>query len=287
MDLKQHYHTWQWWSIVGVVIALTVVGASGIISAGQSETIHTKRLWVAVIIILKFVSQVGYAVKISYEEYFVQKKFYHPIMICGVEGFWSFLMCMICQPIAQFMPGEEGNGIREDSLDTFEMVKNNLNLLGIIAASWFLGLTYNCVSTTLIGRTSAMIRTLMEAFRTFLIWMVQFAIFYGLGASKDPEVYKFRMAGEEWATGAWVQFGGFLLMTFSLFTYNGIPHYPCFNYGPIHIKGQEVTQEPTGQTEMLSSVLEDAHAADREVPLLQGRNQMEEEDDHEDPAKLL
>jgi hypothetical protein len=237
---KQHYHTWQWWSIAGVVTALTIVGASGIISAGSSTTIKTSRLWVAVIIILKFVSQVGYAIKISWEEYFVQKKHYHPIMICGVEGFWSFVMCgLICQPIAQYMPGDEGNGIREDSIDTFLQIKNNPSLIGIVVVSWFLGLTYNCVSTALIGRTSAVIRTLMEAFRTFLLWMVQFMIFYSFNSSSNPDVYKFRMGGEEWATGAYVQLGGFILMTFSLFTYNAIPRYPCFNYGPVHVKGDD------------------------------------------------
>jgi hypothetical protein len=125
----------------------------------------------------------------------------------------------------------------------------------------------------------------MEAFRTFLIWMVQFALFYGLRTSKDPEVYKFRMAGEEWTTGAWVQLGGFLLMTFSLFTYNGIPHYPCFNYGPIHIKGEEVTQELTGQSEKFSVVFEDRHVAARDVPLLQGRNQGKDAADQNNSAQ--
>jgi hypothetical protein len=160
-------------------------------------------------------------------------------MICGVEGFWSFIMCgLICQPIAQFMPGQEGNGIREDTVDTFQQIKNNLSLLAIVFVSWFLGLTYNCVSTALIGRTSAVIRTLMEAFRTFLLWMVQFMIFYSFDSSSDPEVKKFEMGGEEWADGSYVQLGGFILMIFSLFTYNAIPRYPCFNYGLVHVKGE-------------------------------------------------
>jgi hypothetical protein len=237
---KQHYHRWQWIAIAGVVIALTIVGASGIVSAGSSSTIKAARGWVAVIIALKFVSQVGYAVKISYEEYFVQRRGYHPIMICGIEGMWSFIMCgLICQPIAQYMPGEEGNGIREDTLDTFEMIKNDLSLIGLVVFSWFLGITYNCVSTTLIGRTSAVIRTLMEAFRTLLIWLTQFAIYYGLRTVKDPEINKFKMAGEEWSIGGYVQLAGFLLMTYSLFMYNGIPKYPCFNYGPIHLPGKD------------------------------------------------
>jgi hypothetical protein len=210
-----------------------------------------------VIIILKFVTQVGYAVKISYEESFVQKKLYYPIMICGIEGFWSFVMCgLICQPIAQFMPGEEGNEIREDTGDTFVMIKNNPKLIAIVVVAWFLGITYNCVSTTLIGRTSAVIRTLMEAFRTFLLWMVQFALFYGIGSSNNPDVYKYRMAGEEWAPGAYAQLGGFVLMTFSLFTYNAIPHYPCFNYRPIHVKGDSLT-ELSGRADGIPIAFED------------------------------
>jgi hypothetical protein len=242
---KQHYHTWQWIAITGVVISLTIVGASGIVASGSASTVKTSRGWVALIIVLKFISQVGYAIKISYEEYFVQKLHYHPIMICGVEGVWSFIMCgLICQPIAQFMPGEEGNGIREDTVDTFEMIKNNPSLIGLICFCWFLGITYNCVSTTLIGRTSAVIRTLMESFRTLLIWLTQFSIFYGLREAKDPAVNRFKMAGEEWSIGGYIQMGGFCLMTFSLFMYNGIPKYPCFNYGPIHFKKDE-EYEPT------------------------------------------
>jgi hypothetical protein len=199
---------------------------------------------VGLIIGLKLVSQMGYAVKISYEEYFVQKKFYHPIMICGVEGVWSFFICTVCLVIAQYMPGEEGNGIHENTLDTFEMVKNNLSLIALIFFAWFLGITYNCVSTTLIGRTSAVIRTLMEAFRTLLIWLIQFAIYYGLEAAKNPSVKRFMMAGEEWSVGSFVQMAGFILMTFSLFMYNGIPKYPCFNYGPIHLKPKDENYRP-------------------------------------------
>jgi hypothetical protein len=78
----------------------------------------------------------------------------------------------------------------------------------------------------------------MEAFRTFLLWMVQFVIFYSFNSAEDPDVRKYCMGGEEWADGAYVQLAGFILMTFSLFTYNAIPRYPCFNYGPVHVRGE-------------------------------------------------
>ena len=226
---KVHFATFKWFFISWVVISLAMVGASGIISADDSETIKGDAGVVTIIIILKFFSQVGYALKISYEEYFVQKKHYHPIMICGIEGLWETFVCgFICLPIVYYLPGEEGNGIREDTLDTFAMLKNNYQPLVMTIVIILLGLTYNCVSTTLIGRTSAVIRTLMEAFRTFLIWMVQFMLFYSLRT--NPATEKYAYAGEEWSTGSFIQLAGFVIMTWSLLGYNKLPQYPCFSY---------------------------------------------------------
>ena len=226
---KVHFGTFKWFFIAWVVISLAMVGASGIINADSSETIKGDAGVVTIVIILKFFSQVGYALKISYEEYFVQKKNYHPIMICAIEGLWETFICaFICLPIVYYIPGQEGNGIREDTLDTFAMLGNNFQPLVMTIVIIALGLTYNCVSTTLIGRTSAVIRTLMEAFRTFLIWMVQFMIFYSLRG--NPSTAKYAMAGEEWSVGSYVQLAGFVIMTWSLLGYNKLPKYPCFTY---------------------------------------------------------
>jgi hypothetical protein len=252
---KQHYHRWQWIAIALVVIALTTVGAAGIIGAGKSSTIIASRFWVGVILALKFVSQVGYAVRISYEEYFVQKKFYHPVLICGCEGFWTFLITgIIGETAAYFLPGKEGNGIHEDIVDTFVQIGNSVTLIVLCIVSFLLGLIYNSVSTTLIGRTSAVIRTLMEAFRTFLIWMVQFAMFYGF--KSNPHLFKYRFAGEEWTFACYIQATGFALMIFALCMYNAIPKYPCFNYGPVHVNEEaKLEATPTLLEEQRENVL--------------------------------
>lgn len=84
-----HYAVYKWVSIAFVVIAMTMVGAAGIINSGSSVTVTTSKGWVALIVALKFISQVGYAIRISYEEYFARIKHYHPVMICGLEGCWS------------------------------------------------------------------------------------------------------------------------------------------------------------------------------------------------------
>ncbi|KAK8900442.1 hypothetical protein M9Y10_002769 [Tritrichomonas musculus] len=226
---KRPIPAYKWWSIGVVVLSLIMVGAAGIINSNSSSTITTTPLWTGIIIALKFVSQLGYSVRISYEEYFTQIKGYHPVMICGLEGTWTFIMtALVLMPIVQFIPSQEGNGVHEDTLDTFEMMKNNHSIIIITFFLCAFGLSYNCVSTTLIGRTSAIVRTLMEAFRTFLIWMVQFLAFYSFRT--NDKLYHYRLIGEEWENGSYIQLVGFITMTLGILAYNGVPHYPCFKY---------------------------------------------------------
>ncbi|OHT02868.1 hypothetical protein TRFO_06912 [Tritrichomonas foetus] len=223
------YPKYKWWSIAVVFFALIMVGAAGIINSKSSSTITTGPLWTGVIIVLKLVSQLGYSVRISYEEYFTQIKGYHPVMICGLEGTWTFIMTgLVFMPMVQFLPSEEGNGIHEDSFDSFLMMGNNHVIIITVVLLWACGLSYNCVSTVLIGRTSAIIHTLVEAFRTFLIWMIQFMMFYSFRTNEN--LYQYRLLGEEWEMGSYIQLAGFIIMNIGILAYNGVPHYPCFRY---------------------------------------------------------
>jgi hypothetical protein len=239
--LKRRYKPYQWVGIWGIMLALTLVGAAPVLAAEKSITIHVSAGIVAVIVVLKWVSQVGYGVKIAYEEHMSQELGYPEDMIVGVEGLWSALMCVVCQIIAQFMPGEEGNGIREDSVETFLMMRNSWRVCIIVVVSFFLGISYNMISTVLINRTSALTRTLVESFRTILIWAVQFMIFYGSGDSH------WRMAGEHWTNSGFIQAGGFLLMTASILTYNKWPKWPCFDYTEEDGEDEEAEEAPAGE----------------------------------------
>jgi hypothetical protein len=52
---------------------------------------------------------------LSHEEYFVQKRFYHPLLITGFERFRAVLAIgVIAQTITQHIDGQEGNSLRED-----------------------------------------------------------------------------------------------------------------------------------------------------------------------------
>lgn len=226
---KKYFMLYQWTGIFLVIGALILVGAAGIINASLSSTIKASSGVAALIIILKLISQFGYSIKISYEEYFSQVKKYHPIMISGLEGCWcTIISAFICMPIAQHMPGTEGNGIHEDTIDTFEMTKNSTALSILVVIIFLLGFIYSIASITLIQRTSAVRRTLWEAFRTFLIWIIQFIIYYSFKTNKD--LYPYRMAGEDWVNGSYLKLIGFIILIFGLCCFHKLPKYPCFSY---------------------------------------------------------
>lgn len=119
----------------------------------------------------------------------------------------------------------EGNGIDED---TIEMIKNSAALFIFVVIIFLLGFIYSISSITLIQRILAVTRTLWEALRTFLIWIVQFIIFYSFKTNNF--LYPYRLAGEDWVNGSYVKLIGFIILICGIYCYHKIPKYPCFSY---------------------------------------------------------
>lgn len=227
---KRYYYPHQWWAIVVVILSITMVGCAGVLNSGN-DTINTSPGVIAIILTLKIMSQIGYSVKLSYEEYFQKEKNYHPIMVCGLEGCWSSIVCLcICLPAAQYLPGTDGLGIHEDTVETIRMIKGNpLIIIGIVFL-YIISLSYNIISNYLIKASSSVVRSLMESVRTFVIWMLSFVIYYSLNASKNPEINYFKQLGEDWGNGSYLQIVGFVIMTFGILQYNGWPMFKCWKY---------------------------------------------------------
>jgi hypothetical protein len=59
------------------VIAIFINGNASLFGSENSDTIRTNRFWTDFILVLKLINQLGYALRLSYERYFVQKSFIH------------------------------------------------------------------------------------------------------------------------------------------------------------------------------------------------------------------
>lgn len=277
---RRHFLLYKWVGISLVIGALIIVACAGIFNASLSSTIQASPAVAALIIMVKIISQLGYAAKISFEEFFTQINGFHPMMISGIEGCWcTIIIAFICLPIAQYMPGEEGNGIHEDTLDTFLMLKHSPTLIVLVCIMFLLGLVYSFVSITVIQRTSAVTQTIWKAFRTFLIWITQFVIFYTFKTNKT--LYPYRLAGEEWVGGSYMKLAGFIIMIFGIFCYNKIPKYPCFTY----TDKDEVTDKSFETTCENSKVTNSTLIGD-EIGIPPKKKKKIEDDDNSDSSVL-
>jgi hypothetical protein len=211
----------EWTGMLLVAFSLALVGLSSIISAGTSLTILVPRKWVFVILVFKALSQVAYSVKLSIEQYYTQQRKVHPMAVTGFESFWAFVIgAFVLLPIVNMAPGVEGKGLHEDMRDTLAQLRNNSFVVLVLCVAASLECVYSISSVALTQATSAVLRTLVESFRTFLIWVLQLALFYILRDS--PTLARYKGIGEEWSTGTYLQLVGYCILIVGLTTYRGL-----------------------------------------------------------------
>ena len=62
------------------------------------------------------------AAQITFEDYFLSSMDVPALKIVGFEGLWGAgVMLLILLPLVQLLPGKEGNGLHENSLDTLHV----------------------------------------------------------------------------------------------------------------------------------------------------------------------
>jgi hypothetical protein len=218
---KKDFKVYEWTGMIIVAVSLTFVGLASVLNAENSVTVLVSRKWTIVILILKALSQAAYSIKLSIEQFYTQQRRIPAMLVSGLESLWGFMIgAIVLLPIVHNLPGIEGRGVHENVFDTFAQLQNNGRIVILLILSISSECVYSVSSVSLTEATSAVARTLIESFRTFLIWVVQLGIFYGLSHSES--LAKYRGIGEEWATGSWVQLGGYVLLIIGLLTYRGM-----------------------------------------------------------------
>jgi hypothetical protein len=216
---KRRFKTHEWFGMFIVAFSLVLVGMSSVVSAGTSITIHVSRHLAIVILLFKAMSQVCYSIKLSLEQYYTQQLNVHPMYVTGFESFWGFAIgAFVFWPIVHRGPGIEGQGMHENLWDTITQLKNNWRLGVTMVCSICFECVYSVSSVALTEATSAVARTLVESFRTFIIWVLQLGLFYGLSKTKWE---KYRTIGEQWSTGSWLQLFAYAVLICGFLMYRG------------------------------------------------------------------
>lgn len=246
--LKRPSFPFMWFAVLLVSIALVIVGISSVSSTGVGKSgVSTGKVILA--ILLTVGSQIIQASQIVLEDFFLHDLTAPPVLIVGLEGMWgTIITCAIFLPITQLIHSEEGNGVHEDTLDTFYMIKNDPTILVFVIIYIIVILIYNVTGMFVTNLLNAVTRTILEALRTLCIWIVQLIIFYSIRNTDYGHHHS--GIGEEWTIWSWMQLAGFLLLFSGMLLYNKIIRLPFFKYpDPDRPKGQLIDPTPLIESE--------------------------------------
>jgi len=224
--------------MLSVVCALVIVGVSSFFTPGEVEDDSSESLFVSseesmsssskgsdywlfmvIGIVLVVAAQALQAFQTILEEKFLHDLDAPETLIVGMEGLYGLLLCsFISMPIAYFLPGEEGLGLHEDTLDSFVMIGNSVTLLLITLLYVVVILVFNLFGMMITQVTDAMTRNIMEPIRTFLVW-VGMVVLYWI----------FSHFGERLNLWSLLQLAGFLVLTFGVLLYNQVFHFKCLD----------------------------------------------------------
>lgn len=114
-------------------------------------------------------------------------------------------MLLVVLPVVQLLPGAEGGGLHEDSIDTLHMLAGSHALRVAAAISLLSVAVYNIAGMIVTDSLGATTRTVLETTRTLFVWVVDLLLFY----SAPLEGVQL---GEPWTRHSWIQAVGFVVL---------------------------------------------------------------------------
>lgn len=209
------------WVAVGLCfIAILIVGFANLMSSGNSTPAGGDPTMMLIGMVMIVAGQIVQAGQVVCEERLMKEWTVSPLQLVGLEGIWGcFFMCIIVFPILQRIPGED-RGSMENTIDTMKMLQSNVQLIINLFIYFISILSYNISGVMVTYKLTAVHRTMIEASRTAVIWLVDLFIHYVL---LPDSVF-----GEKWTSWSWLQLVGFMLLTYSQAAYSDVIKLPTF-----------------------------------------------------------
>ncbi|GAQ82300.1 hypothetical protein KFL_001070060 [Klebsormidium nitens] len=195
------------------LVGISLVGVASLMSGEGSATHPVTPAQMLLGMGLIVASQSVQAAQITYEDFFMADLNIAPLKIVGFEGLWgSVTMLFVILPIVYFLPGAEGHGLHENTLDTLYMIRHSPVIGGVLLFDMFALLMYNFSGMCVTGHLGAVFRTVLETMRTLFVWLVDLFLFYGPLGLKG--------LGESWGATSWIQAGGFVVLVSGTLIYS-------------------------------------------------------------------
>lgn len=222
--LKHALYRFQWIGVFWNVISVILVGATAMFNA-SSDSIDNKvppgKALAGIVLVLMgaFVQ----ALQFVFEEKLMNMDIpTPPLLLIGMEGFWSTLVCLVAvYPICYYMPGDD-HGSYESPLNTWVMFKNSSTIQVAFVIYFFAIFFYNLLAILVTYMLNSIWHAILDNFRPITIWITSVSIYYFV--SKD--------FGEPWTKWSIIQLIGLVVLLLGTAIYNAP------NAGSIRLEGQ-------------------------------------------------
>lgn len=207
--LKRHLNKFHYLGILCCVVGIALVGMSSLLSRNGSKTdVSAKDMILGMALIVA--SQAVQAAQITFEDFFMANLQIAPLKIVGYEGlFGTIAMVAVMLPVVSFIPGVDGTGIHEDTIETLHMIFTTKSILLLLIVQMIALLAYNFAGMCVTGQLGAVFRTVLETMRTLFVWLVDLVLFYS-----THEI------GEAWNNWSYLQAAGFVVLVSGTLVYS-------------------------------------------------------------------
>lgn len=229
--LKIKLERYMWIGVAINMLAVCIVASTSFFpsagaEAGDEATSQSGSQGLGIVfIVLSCLVQSGQYV---YEEKVMDESSggFAPLIVVGMEGFWGLLFSVLfVLPLAANIPGNDcpinnGTCVYEDSIDTWEMLKNSNAIIFLTVAYVFIITGYNAAAVYVTFLLDSVWHAILDNFRPISVWMTQLVLF---------QLFNGKL-GEKWVTSSWLQLAGLIVLLLGTAVYNGNLKLPGIHY---------------------------------------------------------
>ncbi|CDZ97168.1 Predicted integral membrane protein [Phaffia rhodozyma] len=238
--LHRRLHLYQWLSLVGVMIGVTLVGLSGSLKPsndhGEGIVLQDEENSAAVFggILLILFAQLFTATQFVVEEKIMATHSVPPLLAVGLEGFFGFIATAIAMPILHILFSE-----KSDYFDVYKLYHQVTEHRLVWALSLCIMLSissFNFFGLSVTKLLSANARSTIDTCRTLLIWAVS------IGIGWEHLIFPSTI----------LQLSGFAFLVYFTLIFNGIVQPPLKS---LRVTPQGEIALPGGDDELREEVL--------------------------------
>ncbi|OHT15416.1 hypothetical protein TRFO_42523 [Tritrichomonas foetus] len=209
-----------WIGVSITVLGLVIIGVSSLVATKKGVGNSGSSVILQIIsFVLILVAQALQAFQCILEEEFLHDIDATESEIVAYEGVWGlFITSFIMMPLANIIPESWGEGLFEQSIESFVMVAHSWQIFLLMIFYIIVIAGFNQAGMTVIEFSSAIHKNIYEALRSIAVWVLSVIVHYIWPSSE---------AGESITMMSLVQLAGFIVMIIGSFIYNRVIPLKC------------------------------------------------------------